>query len=111
MLMTAVNVTAEQNGLVVNFSPSTELAEIIQNVQTILATEQGTVPLDREFGLDWSFVDKPLQVAQALMSSQAVQQINKYEPRAKVVSIGFDENQLAAQDGKLIPRVVIGVNE
>ena len=108
--MTDVSVTAEQAGLIIDFAPSTELAEIMQNVKTILATEQGTVPLDRNFGLDWSFIDKPLQLAQALMSSQAVQQINKYEPRAKIVSIGFDKNALAAQDGKLIPRVVIGVN-
>lgn len=108
--MNDVNITAQQDdGIIVNFAPDSELAEVIQNVQTILATQKGTVPLDRNFGLDWSFVDKPLPVAQASMSSQAVEQINKYEPRAKVISIGFDENALAALDGKLIPRVVIGV--
>lgn len=108
--MTEVSVVADKTGLIVDFFPASTLEEIMQNVKTIMATPKGTVPLDRNFGLDWSFIDKPLQLAQALMSSQAVEQINKYEPRAKIVSIGFDKNALAALDGKMIPRVVIGVN-
>lgn len=108
--MTEVDFTADKAGLIVNFEPTSVVEEVIQNVKTIMATQKGTVPLDRDFGLDWSFIDKPLQVAQAIMSSQAVQQINKYEPRAKIVSIGFDKDALSALDGKMVPRLVIGVN-
>lgn len=43
----------------VNFAPETEVVEILQNVRTILATRKGSVPLDRDFGLSWQYLDAP----------------------------------------------------
>lgn len=43
----------------ISFAPGTVAAEVLQNVRTILATRKGTVPLDRDFGLEWEHVDKP----------------------------------------------------
>lgn len=103
--MAEFNVTAIKEN--VDFFPATMEAEVIQNVRTILRTRKGSVPLDRKKGLDWNFMDKPLPVAQAALSTDVIQQVNKYEPRAKVLRVGFDESQ--ADDGRLIPRVVIGV--
>lgn len=95
----------------VNFSPSSELEEILQNVRTIIGTRKGTVPLDRDFGLDWSFVDKPINVAQALVSAEVAKQVRKHEPRARIISISLVEDLTGASDGKLIPKVTIGVVE
>jgi len=95
----------------VNFSPSSELEEILQNVRTIIGTRKGTVPLDRDFGLDWSFVDKPINVAQALVSAEIAKQVRKYEPRARIISISLVEDLTGALDGKMIPKVTIGVVE
>lgn len=95
----------------VNFSPSSELEEILQNVRTIIGTRKGTVPLDRDFGLDWSFVDKPINVAQALVSAEVAKQVRKYEPRARIISISLVEDLAGALDGKMIPKVTIGVVE
>ncbi|MBE0470522.1 MAG: GPW/gp25 family protein [Methyloprofundus sp.] len=105
--MTEFEITADFDN--VDFSPNTEIKEILQNVKTILATRKGTVPLDRNFGIDWSFVDQPIAVAQATLSAEVIPQIKRYEPRAKVIRVGF-ENQKGAQEGTLRPRVVIGVN-
>ena len=95
----------------VNFLPSSELEEILQNVRTIIGTRKGTVPLDRDFGLDWSFVDKPINVAQALVSAEVAKQVIKYEPRARIISISLVEDLTGALDGKMIPKVTIGVVE
>ena len=95
----------------VNFLPSSELEEILQNVRTIIGTRKGTVPLDRDFGLDWSFVDKPINVAQALVSAEVAKQVRKYEPRARIISISLVEDLTGALDGKMIPKVTIGVVE
>lgn len=92
------------------FSPVNTTQEIIQNVRTIISTRKGTVPLDRNFGLDWGFVDQPLAVSQAMLSAEVIQQVKKYEPRATVIRVGFDPTSNAA-DGQLMPVVVIGVNE
>ena len=95
----------------VNFLPSSELEEILQNVRTIIGTRKGTVPLDRDCGLDWSFVDKPINVAQALVSAEVAKQVRKYEPRARIISISLVEDLTGALDGKMIPKVTIGVVE
>ena len=34
----------------ISLAPESEVAEILQNVQTIISTVRGSVPLDREFG-------------------------------------------------------------
>ena len=42
---------------------------VLQNIAVILSTPKGTVPLYREFGLDWKYLDKPMPVAKVLMLS------------------------------------------
>ena len=95
----------------VDFAPSTEVREILQNIRTVLSTRKGSVPLDRDFGLTWGHVDKPIQTAQMLMRSEIVDVIERYEPRAKVVSIEFDENLDGVMDGLLKPRVTVSIGE
>ena len=56
----------------VDFAPSDEVREILQNVRTILGTRKGSVPLDRDFGLTWAHIDKPLPVAKMLMRSEVI---------------------------------------
>ena len=90
----------------VNFSPSSTVEEILQNVRTIISTVKMSVPLDRDFGVDYSFVDKPTAKARAMYSSEIIQAVKKYEPRANIVSISFS----ADIDGKLSPKVEVSIN-
>ena len=89
----------------INFAPSTVAEEVAQNVQTILSTPIRSVVLDRSFGVEPA-VDQPLPVAKARLSAAYVAAIQKYEPRAEVISISF-----SGSDGKLVPTVRIGVAE
>lgn len=73
----------------VNLMPSTELEEIVQNVQTILATMRGTVPLDRTFGIDGRFLDEPVNAAQARATADITSAVNSQEPRARVKKVFF----------------------
>ncbi len=52
-------------GTEIDFAPSTELQEILQNVRTICTTAKYSVPLDREFGINGVFVDEPVNRAKA----------------------------------------------
>ncbi len=87
------------------------VAEIAQNVRTILTTVKKTVPLDRSFGLDASLIDTPTPVAQARLRSEIVQAINKYEPRATVLAVSFKEDHVGVMDGKLYPVVSLHIDE
>ncbi len=53
-----------------NFYPGDIVTEVIQNVRMILATQKGTVPYDREFGLEWRFLDQPADIARARTPSR-----------------------------------------
>lgn len=91
----------------VNLSPANEYEEILQNIRTILSTPVGSVPLDRDFGVDMSFIDRPLPKAQAEMASGIVNALRTYEPRVSVQSITWT----AEEDGVLRPKVTVRIND
>ena len=73
----------------VNLMPSTEIEEIVQNVQMIVLTMRGTVPLDRAFGVDGRFLDEPINAAQARAVAEITSAVNTQEPRARVQKVFF----------------------
>lgn len=95
----------------VDFAPESAAAEIVQNVRCILSTAAGTVPLDRAFGTDWSMVDRPLPVAKALFIAEVADAVRKYEPRAVLRGVEFEDSAADAMDGVLRPRVMIDIDE
>ena len=74
----------------IDFAPASVYKEIAQNVRTICTTPKYSVPLDREFGVDMSFVDKPQIKAAAMIQSEIIQAVRKYEPRCKIVRVKFN---------------------
>ena len=89
----------------INFAPSTIEEEVIQNIKTLMSTMIYTVPLDRNLGIIANALDEPMPVAMAKLSSDIIDAISRYEPRAKVTQISFDGDI----DGKLIPRLRIEI--
>ncbi len=56
--------------------------EILRNVAVILATPKGSVPMNRSFGLDTSFLDKPMNAAKNMTVIPVREAIEEWEPRA-----------------------------
>ncbi|MCI8815556.1 MAG: GPW/gp25 family protein [Angelakisella sp.] len=81
---------------------------VLQNIAVILSTPLGTVPLYRDFGLDWSFLDKPMPVAKVLMVAPVREAIERWEPRATVLDVSFSEDP--SRPGVLIPTVEVDIN-
>lgn len=73
----------------VNFKPSNESEEILQNVKTICATPKGSRPMDRDFGINPFDVDKPMLKEMARVIEEITQAIKKYEPRAELLDISM----------------------
>jgi phage baseplate assembly protein W len=80
--------------------------EVFQNVKFILLTEYFSVPLDREFGMDFSMVDRPIPVAEAMLSQEIAMKIALYEPRCQFTDVTFDGDAIS---GKLAPSVTIEI--
>ena len=91
----------------IDFAPKTVVEEVIQNVRTIITTTKYSIPLDREFGIDGSVVDLPINVAKAKMTNEIFRAIRRYEPRAVIESVTFK----GEETGRLIPTVEVSVNE
>lgn len=91
----------------IDFSPKTELQEILQNVKMILSTPKFSVPLDREFGIEGSIIDKPINEGiQATIRSAIFTALKIYEPRVELVSVKFK-----ADSDMLRPIIVIRFKE
>lgn len=83
---------------------SPEAEDILRCLNMLYATREGTQPLDRNFGLNWSFIDKPLLIAQQEYAFEVIKKTREYEPRVKVqdVSYKFDESS-----GKIMPVITL----
>ena len=95
----------------VDFAPQSEAAEILQNVRTILNTCVGTVPLARDFGITWEYLDMPLPVVRARFQAAVIDAITEQEPRATVQAVEFEENTDDAMEGILKPRVIVSIGD
>lgn len=84
---------------------------IAQEVRTLLGTRKGSVPLDREFGIDWTVVDAPVMSAIPLYVADVASQIERYVPRVAVESVTFARPQSDAVDGVLRPVVTCKIRE
>jgi phage baseplate assembly protein W len=84
----------------------TGVAEIMQNVRTILTTRRGTVPLDRDFGVSFDFLDSPINLTRAKAEQEMFLQLKKYEPRAILKQIMWETD---AMSGHIFPSVMVEV--
>lgn len=83
--------------------------EILRNVAVILSTPKGSVPMYRDFGLDMSFLDKPMNVAKNMAVIPVREAIEEWEPRA--VYKGMKLTQDPSNLGKLDFTVQIEIME
>ncbi|KIX14986.1 GPW/gp25 family protein [Dethiosulfatarculus sandiegensis] len=95
----------------IEFAPGDLVTDVAQNVRMIITTPKGSVPLDRDFGLDFGLIDQPAPRAKALLGAEIVDQVRKYEPRAKVLAVNWQEIEVEAMGGRLTPIVKIEVQD
>lgn len=81
----------------------TEQEDILRCLRTLIMTPAGTVPLDRDFGIDNSLLGYPVDVAQNLLAVEIIQKVMKYEPRASVLEIELEPTT----EGLITAKVVI----
>ena len=78
--------------------------DVLRCLSCLYGSHVGTLALDRDFGLDWSFLDAPTERAKALIEAEIITKTRKYEPRARVEAVRWDGD---AAQGYIQPKVVI----
>ncbi len=87
------------------------LVGLAQEVRTLMATRKGSVPLDREFGVDGSLIDAPISEVMPRLVAEYSRQIERYVPRVRVLSITFAPAASQALEGRLCPIVKLAVRK
>ena len=85
------------------------IREILRNVAVILATPKGSVPMYRDFGLDMSFLDKPMNAAKNMAVIPVREAIEEWEPRAVYKDMALAPDP--SNPGKLTFTVQIEIKE
>lgn len=80
-----------------------EAEEILRCIRNLIMTPVGTVPLDRDFGIDQSILGLPIDAAQSLLAVEIIDKVERYEPRVSVSEVELTANI----DGQIIAKVVI----
>lgn len=91
----------------VNLAPGTVYEEVIQNLWFLYSSIEYDIPLDRALGLNAAYIDKPLEIAKALITTDLYDKTEEYEPRAEIVNIDFAVDYVR---GVLKPIVEVEVN-
>jgi phage baseplate assembly protein W len=87
---------------------SDEWKDILRCLTVLYGSRVGTLALDRDFGIDWSFIDMPMPAAKAMIESELIQKTRKYEPRAVVKQVVWSGD---AASGIIVPKVVIDIEQ
>ncbi len=84
-----------------------ELNEILRNLSTLYGTVEGTIPLDRSFGLSQDYLSYPVPVAENMIALEITEKTELYEPRVEVEEITFE----STTEGTVISKVLIRRND
>lgn len=87
---------------------SPEAEDILRCLETLYSTRQGSQPLDRNFGLNWGFIDKPLPVAQQEYAFEVIKKTKEYETRVKVQDVTYEFDEIS---GKMKPVITLTKGE
>ena len=88
---------------------ATGLEGLAQEIRMLLGTRKGSVPLDRDFGLSWDYVDMPMSEAMPYMVAEIGRQLERHVPRIRVRDITFSSDNPV--EGRLCPRVTVEIRE
>ena len=103
--MTYIVDTTKENEI--NLAPATVYEEVIQNLYFLYSSTEYDIPLDRELGLNPKYIDKPIEAAKALATTDIYDKTEEYEPRAEITNIDFKADY---ERGILKPIVEVEIN-
>lgn len=78
-----------------------------ESLEVLISTPEGTAPLDRNFGLDQSFLSLPPETARTLFAQELIAKSEKYIPEISVTEV----NSKIDSDGNLQPVITVCRNE
>ena len=82
------------------------LAELDRQLALLLSTREGTMPLDRAFGLNMDFVDMPPEAAKSLYTAEVTEKVSKFIPEVRVQEVSWIGGNTGNQTITMIVRAM-----
>ncbi len=79
------------------------MARLDRQLALLLSTREGSMPLDREFGIKMDFLDRPPEVAKSLYTAEVTKKVSMFIPAVRVREVKWT----SGEDGKQTKKVVI----
>ena len=95
----------------ITLTPKNFSEEIIQNVNVIVTTIMGNVPLDRKFGISGEIIDTSSVKGKSKLMIYLLESVQDFEPRIEVTAVDFIEDIKSAEKGTLIPRLEVRIKD
>lgn len=87
--------------------PESETNEVLQNLKTILSTEQGSAPMCRDIGISGETIHRRATVAQVLLTRDIFEAVHDQEKRAELKNVRYGDTH---NDGALAPVLEVQIN-
>ena len=87
---------------------SDEYIELKRQANVLLSTRRGSIPLARDFGIDWDVLSEPVNDIPTDLAVQCMEQFETYIPELKVVSVKCEE---ASDQGYVKPVITLERNQ
>ena len=81
--------------------------EIMDKCMFLLSCVKGSIPMNREIGMDPEIISMPPYIARNRYTVSAIELIDTFEPRASVEEVIFVESGVS---GNIVPKVVLTYN-
>jgi phage baseplate assembly protein W len=84
--------------------------EIVQNLRCILLTPQYSVPLNRLLGMEYLFLDMPINQQRDILVAEILEKISIWENRLEVLDVDFSPDA-ATLEGQTMPVLHVRVHD
>lgn len=79
------------------------IARLDRQLALLFSTREGSMPLDREFGIKMDFLDRPPEVARSLFTAEVTKKVAMFIPQVRVQEVKWAK----LDGGKMVKKVVI----
>ncbi len=94
--------------VIINSAYEKELRkDIFEKIMFLLTLVKGTIPMNREIGMESDILDLPVYEAQSRYTVSAMELIENFETRVKVNEVSFETD---GNTGDMVPKVVVTYN-
>lgn len=81
-----------------------EARRLYRDLWNLYSCRRGSIPINRDFGLDWGILAAPLDDVQGSFTAEVMGQTDKYVPEAMVTAVEYEYDD---EHGAVVPRILV----